>query len=345
MKFFPIQPRSHFDRGAFLLPALILVLLAFAARPAAQENQGSRWYKGNTHTHTLNSDGDVTPDEAVRWYREHGYHFLVLSDHNFLTETAGLSAVYGAEGKFLLIPGEEISDEYEKLPIHLNGLMVRELVEPQHGESVADTIQRNVDAIRKAGGVPHFNHPNFVWAAGAADIKSIKGLNLFEVFNGHPQVNNLGGGGSPGTEEIWDEVLSSGRVLYGMATDDTHNIKSPGEIAKAWPGQGWIMVRAARLAPEDILKALESGDFYASTGVTLKDYQADQKEIRITIAGVGRTKYTVRFIGKGGAVLAETFDNPAVYAFKGDELYVRAKVIDSNGLVAWTQPVFPKKRP
>jgi len=341
-RIFVSKPRPW---GISLLAVLAFISLGSSAQPDARNSASPRWYKGNTHTHTLNSDGDVTPDEAVRWYREHGYHFLVLSDHNFLTETAGLSAVYGAEGKFLLIPGEEISDEYEKLPIHLNGLGLRRLVEPQGGKSVADTIQRNVEAIRKAGGVPHFNHPNFVWTAGSADLKSIKGLRLFEVFNGHPQVNNLGGGGSPGTEEIWDDVLSSGLVLYGMAVDDTHNVRSPGDIAKAWPGRGWVMVRAARLAPEDILKALERGEFYASTGVTLKDYQADQKEIRITIAGVGRTKYTVRFIGKGGAVLAETFDNPAVYAFKGDELYVRAKVIDSNGLVAWTQPVFPNKRP
>ncbi|HZS07725.1 MAG TPA: hypothetical protein VFD58_23010 [Blastocatellia bacterium] len=50
-----------------------------------------RWYKGNTHTHTLNSDGDSTPDEVVRWYREHGYHFLVLTDHNYLTAVDGLN--------------------------------------------------------------------------------------------------------------------------------------------------------------------------------------------------------------------------------------------------------------
>jgi len=322
---------------------VILLTLLSGALGTSQESPALRWYKGNTHTHTLNSDGDVAPDEAVRWYRGHGYHFLVLSDHNFLTDTAGLNAVFGAEGKFLLIPGEEVTDEFQKLPIHLNGLMPRGRLEPQHGNSVADTIRRNAEAIRRAGGVPQFNHPNFYWAAGAAELKGIKGLGLFEVFNGHPQVNNLGGGGSPGTEAIWDEVLSSGQVLYGLAVDDTHHIKSPGEAGKAWPGRGWIMVRAARLAPEDLLAALEKGDFYASTGVTLKDYQAGDMDIRITIAETARTKYTVRFIGWGGAVLSETSANPAVYSFKGDELYIRAKIVDSNGLTAWTQPVFPKK--
>jgi hypothetical protein len=330
--------------GGLLLPLCGLMFFGTAAASfSVQDNPASRWYKGNTHTHTLNSDGDVTPDEAVRWYREHGYSFLVLSDHDFLTDMSGLSAVHGAAGKFILIPGEEISDVFEKLPVHLNALGVSERIEPQHGGSVAEAIQNNTSAIRRARGVPTFNHPNFYWAAGAADLKAAQGLRLFEVYNGHPEVNNLGGGGAPGTEEIWDEVLSSGIVLYGLASDDAHNFKSPGDKKKAWPGQGWVMVRAASLEPKEILEALERGDFYASTGVTLKDYQVDDTEIRITIAETGRTKHSVLFIGRDGKVLGKAQANPAVYAFKGDELYVRAKIVDSNGLVAWTQPVFPKK--
>ena len=39
----------------------------FQQQTAAPQPAG-RWYKGNTHTHTLNSDGDSTPDDVVRWY-------------------------------------------------------------------------------------------------------------------------------------------------------------------------------------------------------------------------------------------------------------------------------------
>lgn len=42
----------------------------------------ARWWKGNTHTHTWWSDGDSPPENVAAWYREHGYQFLVLSDHN-----------------------------------------------------------------------------------------------------------------------------------------------------------------------------------------------------------------------------------------------------------------------
>ena len=72
--------------------------------------QPRRWYKGNTHTHTLNSDGDSTPGRSgERGTREHGYRFLVLSDHNVLTNVDGLNAVHGAAEQFLLIKGEEVT--------------------------------------------------------------------------------------------------------------------------------------------------------------------------------------------------------------------------------------------
>jgi hypothetical protein len=37
--------------------------------------------------------------------------------------------------------------------------------------------------------------------------------------------------------------------------------------------------------------------------------------------------------------MKEATSSPATYAFTGDERYVRAKVLESNGRVAWTQPV------
>ena len=79
--------------------------LAFAFIPlcllAMTPDQTLQWYKGNTHTHTINSDGDSTPDEVVRWYKEHRYHFLVLTDHNFLTEVKGLNSIFAAREQFL----------------------------------------------------------------------------------------------------------------------------------------------------------------------------------------------------------------------------------------------------
>ena len=325
--------------------ALFLVAaIGFAAAGFTQTVQAkSRWYKGNTHTHTINSDGDSTPDEVVRWYREHGYAFVVITDHNFLTSVDGLNAVHGADEKFLVVRGEEITDRFGDKPIHVNGLAVERLVAPQGGNSVAEVVQRDVDAIRAASGVPHINHPNYEWAISVEDLKKIERDRLFEIYNGHPLVNNAGGGGQPSLEEVWDILLSSGKLLYGIAVDDAHHFKRPWDPGASRPGQGWIVVRAPKLSAPELLAALERGDFYASTGVELADYEASAESVVITIREQGKTKYTTQFIGRGGRVLATSLTAGAAYKIRGDEGYVRAKVTDSNGKVAWTQPVMVRR--
>ena len=321
----------------------VIVAALLAASVALQSSQAPapRWYKGNTHTHTLNSDGDSTPDAVVRWYREHGYHFLVLTDHNHLTSVDALNALHGADEKFLVVKGEEVTDRFGDKPLHINGLDVAHKVEPQGGTSVVDVLQRNVDSIRHAQGIPHINHPNFRWAITADELKQVKNNRLFEIYNGHPQVNNLGGGTVPGLEEVWDAILSSGIRLYGIAVDDAHNFKDPGNAAVAGPGRGWVAVRAPKLEARALLDAMERGDFYASTGVELTDYQADRASMTVTVRKTAFSKYRIQFIGEGGKVLLESLDSPATYTFTGRERYIRAKVIESNGAVAWCQPVWP----
>lgn len=317
---------------------LVLFLLTFAASLEGQEPR-AQWFRGNTHTHTLNSDGDSTPAEVVAWYREHGYHFVVITDHNYLTEVDGLNALHAAKDKFLVIRGEEVSDSFGKVPIHVNGLEVKELVEPQGGTSVLDTVQRNVDAIRRAAGVPHINHPNFGWAISPEDLEAVENNRLFEIFNGHPQVNNQGGGERPSLEQTWDAILTSGRLVYGIAVDDAHHFKRPWDPDASKPGQGWIWVRARALTSKAILDALEKGEFYASTGVELASLSRSARAIEIEVRQVRDERYRTTFIGAGGRVLATSSANPARYEIRGDEGYVRARVESSNGKVAWVQPV------
>jgi hypothetical protein len=328
-----------------LLAALFAIVLTVvsAAVPLQQQNApvetASRWYKGNTHTHTLNSDGDSTPDDVVRWYREHGYQFLVLTDHNFLTSVDGLNALHGADEQFLVIKGEEVSDRYEENPLHINALDVDAVVPPQGGSSVVDVLQRNVDAIRRANGIPHINHPSFRWSITAQELQRVRNNRLFEIFNGHPQVNNVGGGGVPGLEEAWDAILTNGTLLYGIAVDDAHKFKMPGNPDVAGPGRGWVAVRAPRLEARALLGALERGDFYASTGVELSEYHATTRQISITVKATDFSKYRIQFIGKGGRVLREVSEPAATYEVRGNEDYVRARVLESNGRMAWTQPI------
>ena len=306
---------------------------------SAQAPASGQWYKGNTHTHTLNSDGDSTPDEVVRWYREHGYAFVVLTDHNYLTSVDGLNAVHGADDKFLVIRGEEVTDPLGGKPLHVNALDPVSRIAPQGGTSVLDVLTRNVAAIRRANGVPHVNHPNFGWAITRDELQQVRENKLFEVYNGHPLVNNLGGGGIPGLEEVWDAILSNGVLLYGIAVDDAHTFKDPGNPDVAGPGRGWVMVRSPRLEARSLLAALERGDFYATTGVELQEVEVTARRMRVMVKARPSSKYRIQFIGKGGRLLAESIDTSAAYDVTGTESYVRARVLESNGRMAWVQPM------
>ena len=340
---------------------------ATADRQTASQVPSPQWFKGNLHSHTLNSDGDSTPDDVVRWYREHGYNFVAITDHNYLTSVDGLNALHGANGKFIVMKGEELTDRLDGKPLHVNGFLVDGLVLPPgaateaemnetlrrdgltssvvttvdrvRGEGVVTRLQAMVDAIRGANGVPSINHPNYGWAISAEELGQVQRTRLFEVFNGHPLVNNVGGGGVPGLEETWDRILSSGKLLYGIAVDDAHYFKRPEDKTLPRPGFGWVQVRAAQLEPRAIIEALERGDFYSSTGVELQAIEATASRMTITVREERSSKYRIQFIGRQGRLLSETTASPATYTFKGDEGYVRAKVIESNGKLAWVQPV------
>ena len=77
------------------------------------------WLKGNLHTHTTNSDGELPPERVVRAYRERGYQFLCLSDHNIFTAYPQ----FNEKDKFVMIPGFELSIHNDKSPekvMHVN---------------------------------------------------------------------------------------------------------------------------------------------------------------------------------------------------------------------------------
>ena len=294
---------------------------------------------------------------------------------------------FNEPGKFLLIQGEEISDAFQKFPIHMNATNVKELVVPRHGGNVAETIQNNTDALivqRERTGQPmiiHLNHPNFGYGVTAEDLMRIRGENFFEVYNGHPGVNNSGNKEHASTERIWD-IINSFRLselglppLFGLGTDDGHAYhKIPSRASE--PGRGWVMVLSDNLTPESLIAAMEAGRFYASSGVTLERVSSSAEGLEVTVKADPNVKYTIEFIGtrRGfntqsepvldkdgkeiratrrysddiGQVLSRIESLSAKYDFKGDELYVRARITSSQKHPnpselgeferAWTQP-------
>ena len=394
---------------------LILILLGTLS---AQAQPTTRWYKGNTHTHTLWSDGDDFPELVLDWYKSRDYDFIAISDHNTLadkefwkevpehpfrqqrfreylkkygedwveykTDSAGKISVklktlkefrplFEEKGKFLIIQAEEVSDKFGDKPIHMNAVNVKELLLPKGGNSVAEVMQNNLDAVyeqRRSTGqpmIPHINHPNFMWAIKADDMRGLRGERFFEVYNGHPLVHNYGDSTTMGMDELWDDLLisylSDGKPpLYGLATDDSHNYLEY-KVGLSNPGRGWIMVKAQELTPEALVGAMEKGDFYATTGVLLEDLQTSKKTLSVKVAARANTHYIIQFWGarpspsgsanaKKRVLLEEVKGNSASFTLTPTDLYVRAKIISDTpqknpyqeGDVekAWTQPLLNK---
>lgn len=331
---------------------LLLGLIIFRSivQSTVTEGDGDKptllWWKGNVHTHTLNSDGDSPPGVVSHWYRDHDYDFLVLSDHNYYTGIEELQREFDRESgrqkkrPFLLIPGEEVTDKFgENAPIHINGIDTTRVVGAQGGKTKREMLQRNVDAIHAAGGIPSVNHPNYHWAITADDFAATKNLKHFEIFNGSRDTNNFGAGGHPGLEEVWDDLLSRGVRLFGVAVDDAHHFKSWG-LRLLNPGSGWIAVRAAELSRKAIRDAFDRGDFYSSTGVTLEALEMDKQTLRVSIERDNQTKFMTSFIGEKGRVLSQSSAMKSEYTLKPGDNYVRARVFSSRGEYAWTQPLF-----
>jgi hypothetical protein len=336
--------------------ALWTIVSATSPAPAAH------WYRGNTHTHTLNSDGDSPPDSVARWYRDHGYAFLFITDHEKITDPAPLNARYGKPGSFLLIAGQEVTQRIDdsthadkRRQAHINSLGARSVVMPQGTNGVATGITmkegyaRNIAAIQAAGGIPQVNHPNYRWSVRLGDVDALPDSTLFEIANAHTGVNNQGardadGRVVPPTEALWDSLLTRGRILFAVGDDDAHSFLPRDDDAfnLTRPGRAWVMVRADTLTADAILRALRRGEFYASTGVTLSELSMDARTVHLVMATEGNddTRFTTDFVGRAGRVLATTYGKDASYRVRGDEGYVRARVTDSNGKKAWTQPVF-----
>jgi len=294
------------------------------------------WAKGQIHDHTTNSDGNGSPQQVADWYRTHGYQFLIITDHEKVTDPSGLSAA-----GFVLIPGEELAVKNQGAkPIHGNALNIPKTIpSPDGAKTQSETLGNLVDYIRRAGGIPMVNHPNWEWAFTHRELLPVKGPYLLEIANMSSGCNNEGSYAVPSMEQMWDILLSNGREVYATATDDMHNVNGKQSDVDS-PGRGWVVARVKWLDPKEIVSALAKGDFYASTGTGLADYSFDGKTFRVEVVPEEGKTMLIRFVGKWGAILQETVGNSATYRViskPGANDYVRCKVISSDLGVAWTQ--------
>jgi len=271
------------------------------------------------------------------------------------------------KGKFLIIQSEEVSDYFDNKPIHLNVTNIQKKINPQGGNSVVEVLQNNIDAAIKQRDelntlmIPHINHPNFGHAINLEDMIALRNEKFFEVYNGHPSVNNSGDSLHMSTERMWDLINiayidKTQPLMYGLATDDSHHYHVK-DSKWSNAGRGWIMVLADSLNPASLIEAMEAGQFYSSTGVELKDLKSDDNKLSVEIEKESGITYKISFIGcrKGQTepeIFMSTEGSKATFKLTNEILYVRCKITSSklhgNPIedllyeTAWTQPVLAK---
>ncbi|MDI6827855.1 MAG: CehA/McbA family metallohydrolase [Armatimonadota bacterium] len=323
------------NRTFFAIQLIILTTTLFSTAVKAEK---WIWARGSLHAHTTNSDGDSPPQVVADWYRDNGYQFLAITDHEKLTDPAPLDK--NPNDNFILISGEELAMPGKGAPIHANAFGIRETIKaPSRTFNAGRSVRRLVETIRNAGGIPMVNHPN--WENGLLhnDLLYINGPYILEIANMGEGSKNEGNYARLSTEQIWDYLLSNGQDVYASATDDMHSIKD-GPTGPNGPGKGWVVAKVRELTPQAVLASLMKGEFYSSTGVELADYSFDGRQFKVKVAPKPSQTYLIRFIGLWGSILQETEGTSATYMVNEEtnrNSYVRCKVICSNGTVAWTQ--------
>lgn len=268
------------------------------------------WYKGNLHTHTTQSDGRLSPPEAIRWYEQHGYDFVALTDHDTFCDPAPLQAAT----RLALIPGFEFSRG--AVPeAHMLCLGVR--------QAYRGSYQEVLNATRALGGMAILCHPNWVrddlWSPD--DMAGLRAYAGIEIYN---HVINRLPGRALATDD-WDAMLSRGHLIWGYANQDAHR---PDDF-----GHAWNMVLAPSRKVENLLHSLANGHCYASTGLTFSDIGYSEGALHVRLARHAH----IRFVGPEGRVLSDESGKEAAFQPAG-EAYVRIEAQADGEQWAWSQP-------
>lgn len=295
-----------------------------------------RFWRGNLHTHSTNSDGILPPEEVCRRYRAEGYDFLALTDHFVglwgypITDTTG----YRTEG-FTTILGAELhsgamanGELWHILAVGLPADFAPSNsphFTPVAGQETAAEIAARAVA---AGAFVAIAHPQ--WSGlTLADARAVTAAHAVEIYN-HGCAT---GCDRPDGFAIADLLLTEGRRLTLVATDDAH-FSEPDHFG------GWVMVKAEENAPEALLAALKAGQFYSTQGPELRDVRIEGNKVIVESSAVS----SVVAIGWGTGAKGVHGHSMTRTEVPLDRLngspWVRVAVIDAAGKRAWSNPIW-----
>ncbi len=318
----------------------------------------SNRYKGNLHSHTIHSDGHLTPEKAKAFYKENGYQFIAFTEHERYTDHRKELN----DSDFIVLPGVEISTtlfanepiKHRKQLHHFLGFLGTEemqkkakkpiwehmeYIEPARYEDSWNPLeagQKCVDEMRERGMVVTYNHPR--WSrVSLTDFQDLEGISGLEVFN-YGTENECGLGKDLAD---WDVMLASGQHIYGFASDDNHN---DGVVLDSLGG--YVVILAEELSHDALIEAFLAGRYYASSGVEIMEFGIRDHVVYVECGEVQQIHFiTDGGVGNGTTVMEADLQKSlqyGEYSLKGTETYVRVECVDKYGRIAWSNPIFIK---
>jgi len=277
-----------------------------------------RWYKGAFHFHSTNSDGKISPREAVANYARRGYRIVAPSDHGFTT-------LLPQEW----FPGVLLIRNLEICWPHLLHIGAR-----SEGKWKEEGLMASLRRIRREGGFAVHCHP--AWSdATWDDLVRTRPVDAVEICNHFCELENATGY----SVERWDMLLQSGRKVWCFATDDTHfNLGFP-------PCDGgWVEIRCPRLTRDDVMKSLKAGSFYASQGPRLLDLSVRRGFVNLRSSPVTELRAVADGVGSGQVYTSRVPRTAWTVDYRGwwcqPRRYLRIELKDARGRVAWSNPLF-----
>ena len=238
--------------------------------------QPGRFYRGNLHGHSTNSDGAWSPAEYCRQYRQNGYDFVALTDHCMeqygwqISDTRAFrrddfTTLIGAE----LHPGRIESGG----PWHLLAVGLPLDFETQReGDSGASVARRAMEA----GAFVAATHPNW-YAFTVADFETLDAADAVECYNGGRRRSERPAATS---WHFIDLLLHRGHRVGAIAVDDVH-AGDKGIYSDFM--RGWVQVKA------DALDAGSAAAGAESRALLLRALDAQLHNVEI----LGREKLVV----------------------------------------------------
>jgi hypothetical protein len=294
------------------------------------------WLRCALHTHTTNSDGELSPELLVRHYEWAGYDVVAITDHWVRTQEASTR-------KTLVIPSIELNAHCGTREDDAHVLAFGVDADPEVPENEFAPLADVVGWIEAHGGVPYLAHT--YWSGLRCDQwEACDGIVGLEVWNTGCEVETGRGDASI----HWDEALERGRRLFALATDDSHHPGYDSGVASTW-------VRAPEKTREAVLDALRSGSFYGSTGPRIDAVEVDEGQVTVRCSPAasitlyaGRSRGARANAGRLGypnhAAVLETDLDGLITAASLErpwrQPYGRIEVADAAGRRAWTNPLW-----